>query len=140
MEHFLTTAPGIIISVGSILAVVAVGVLYFLGLLKGKKDNADDRLIDILKTTVEELEKKVDKQRTDIDELTTEVEELRRDNKRYIEILQGRDEATKEFYKQALESMQVSKATHEIVISLAESMKSMAETLAKHTTAVETQK
>jgi len=122
MNVFLTTLPGIIVSIGGVIVVCVIGALYVAGLFKQKKDDADDRLIGILQETVGELEKKVDKQGKEIDELTSEVSELRKDNKRYIEILQGRDQQTQKFYEAAFESMKVSKETHSLVASLAASM------------------
>jgi len=122
MEVFLNSAFGLIVLGGGVISVAIVGGLYVAGLIKGKKDDAAGNLIDILQKTVEEMEKKVDKQRIDIDELTTEVEELRKDNKRYIDILQGRDAQTQKFYEAAFESMRVSKETHALVLTMATGM------------------
>lgn len=129
MEHFFTTVPGIIIAIGGIIAVAIIGAMYVVGLWKGKKDDADDRLIKILKETVdtqtkniEDLDKKVTKLQEREKALTEEVHELRKDNKKYIDILQGRDQQTQEFYKQAFEAMKVSKETYTLVAAMATGM------------------
>lgn len=122
MEQFLNTVPGIVTGIGMIILTIVVGGLYVVGLWKGKKDNADDRLINILKTTVDELEIKVSKQTIDILSLTKEVHELKRDNEKYIDIFKGRDERTQEFYKQGFESMKIASQTHDLVTTMATSI------------------
>lgn len=123
MELFFSTIPGIIISVGGILAVVVIGIMYVIGLWKGKKDQQDDRLIKILEDTVKALEKKVNDQKTEsdetvnklskkIDNLTTKVDELERENKTLVDVLQGRDKATIDFQKQMLETVRLSIETN----------------------------
>ncbi len=123
MKEFFTTIPGIVISLGAILAVIVTGLLYVLGLYKKGKDGEDDRLIKILQSTVEELEKKVNKQSEDIANLSEEVEELRQDNKKYIEIFQGRDKKTEEFYQQGFEAIKLARETHDIITTVAESIR-----------------
>lgn len=123
MEKFFTTIPGIVISLGAILAVIVTGSLYVLGLWKKGKDGADDRLIKILQTTVDELERTVKKQTVDIEMLVKEVGEIRTENKLLKELNTGRDEATKEFYKQAFESMKTVRDTHNTITTLAGEMK-----------------
>ena len=59
----------------------------------------DDRLINILQGTVDELEKKVNKQIVDIELLTVKVQNLSNENAALIKVLQGRDEQTQEFYR-----------------------------------------
>lgn len=85
-------------------------------------DGTEDRLIDLLKKTVDELEKKVNKQTTDIAELTKKVTHLERENETLVRVLQGRDEQTKEFYKQAFDSMKLAQQTHDVVTTLAKNM------------------
>lgn len=123
MKEFFTTIPGIVISLGAILTVVVTGFLYIIGIWKKGKDGEDDRLIKLLQTTVEELEKKVNKQAQDIEELSTEVQKLREDNKRYIEIFQGRDKETQEFYKAGYKAIETLTNTHDIITTVAESIK-----------------
>lgn len=130
MEHFFATIPGVIIALGSILGVVISGLLYLTGLFSKQKrekkedeDKDDDRLINLLKGTVEELEKKVNKQTIDIMTLTKKVDELERDNRKYIEIFQGRDKETQDFYKAAYGAITTVQQTHDILTTVAESIK-----------------
>ncbi len=130
MEKFFNTIFGTVISLGAILTVAVTGLLYMIGIWsKGKKDQKDsnskeeDRLINILKTTVEELETKVNKQTLDIKNLTEEVHELKRENGKYIEIFQGRNEETKKFYERAYIAIDTVQQTHDIITTMAESIK-----------------
>lgn len=107
MENFLSTVPGIIISIGGIIAVAVVGVLYIVGLWKNKKDNADDRLIHLLQETVNEMEKKVNQQTLDIERLTKKVSDIERENETLVKVLQGRDEQTQTFYKEAFKAFEL---------------------------------
>ena len=120
---------GIAITAGSAFGVVVVGVLYLLGIIKGKKDGEDDRLIGLLKETVDALETKVNKQKQDhdhtateltkkIDNLTVEVGKLKEENHTLRDVLQGRDEATRKFYAESLKAMSLAGETHTIVKEL----------------------
>lgn len=111
----LSTIIGIVLSIGAVFSVVVIGGLYVLGLIKGKKDNEDDRLIGILQDTVTALEGKVNQQKKEHDEiltkltkeikeLSTKVDELEKENITLVKVLQGRDAETQEFYKQAFEA------------------------------------
>lgn len=121
----LPYASGVIAIVIIILGIAAG--LYMLDGWRQKKreteDKGEDRLITILQTTVTELEKKVNKQTNDIEKLTKKVDELERENTMLIRVLQGRDEQTQEFYKQAATSMRIANETHELVKSLHETKK-----------------
>jgi predicted RNase H-like nuclease (RuvC/YqgF family) len=98
---------------------------------KVKQDGADDRLIGILEKTVKEMETKVNKLVIREQELTKEVAELRRDNEKLISILQGRDAQTQEFFKQAYDTMKISRETHALVVGLARSVEVMVSALGK---------
>ena len=87
------------------------------------ENDAEDRLIKLLKQTADEWELKFQLQEKKIIELTKKVDELERENGTLIEILQGRDEQTKKFYEQAFESMKISKESHAILVQLAETKK-----------------
>lgn len=128
MDLFNNFSGGIV-TVGVIAGGVVVGILYLLGIFKGKKDNADDRLINILKTTVDELEKKVNQQTLDIDELTKEVHDLKKDNEKYIKILEARDEQTKEFYQRAFSAMEKVDKTHDSVTTMEQSIKNTSDAM-----------
>lgn len=94
-------------------------------------DGEEDRLIEILSTTVKELEKKVDKQDADIKELTRKVNSLEHENDMLIKVLQGRDEQTQKFYEQAFETMKISRETHALVTQIAETKKDTNENIKK---------
>jgi hypothetical protein len=122
MEHFFTTVPGIIAAVGATIGGMIGGVLFLINIYSQQKrkikieDTVDeDRLIDILQTTVDELEKKVNKQNIDLENLTKEVSKLRSENKTLIEILQGRDKQTQQFYEEGFKAMR--EATEILVIA-----------------------
>lgn len=150
MEHFLTTLPGIIVAWTAITTGIIAGALYVIGLIKGKKDNADDRLIGILQETVTALEKKVDEQKKEYDEdkkkldteknelidkvdkLTIKVDTLEKENKTLIEILQGKDEATTKFYEKAFESIEIGKQTHELVVTMSKQHAELMSMLVEH--------
>jgi len=148
MEQFFTTFPGIIVTIGGILAVASVGGLYVAGLIKGKKDEADDRLINILQETVNALEEKVNKQKEDhdtevgklnekIDKLTTKVSELEKENETLIEVLQGRDKSTLEFQKQMLDAMRVGMETNGLAKDTATKLQHLIDLMGQHIVAVE---
>lgn len=141
--EFLTTIPGIIITIGAILAVVIVGGLYVVGLWKGKKDNEDDRLIGILQDTVTALEQKVDNQKKEHDEiltkltkeikdLTDKVADLENENETLVKVLQGRDEQTQVFYKKAFEAIEVGAKTHAVVEQMAKQQTELMKVLIEH--------
>lgn len=112
MEHLFSTVPGIITGVGLIIAGIVGGVLYITDIfakrkrgLKDEESKDEDRLRSILQSTVDELEKKVNQQDSDIKYLTAEVGKLRQENKTLIEILQGRDKQTQQFYEEGFKAM-----------------------------------
>jgi predicted nuclease with TOPRIM domain len=115
MQEFLATTLGIVVSSGAVGTVVILGILYIAGLWKKGKNGEDDRLITILKGTVDALEEKVNNQKKEHDdilsnltreikELTEKVDNLDTENTRLVEILQGRDTKTQEFYEKAIRS------------------------------------
>lgn len=87
-----------------------------------ESDTSEDRLIDLLKKTVDELEKKVNKQTTDIETLTKQMKHLEKENETLVKVLQGRDDQTQQFYKQMLDSIKVAQSTHDTVTTLAKSV------------------
>lgn len=128
MESLIGQLPyaGWIIAVVVLILGGAAGLYMLDGYRTKKKDQenkGEDRLITLLQTTVQELEKKVNKQTTDIEALTKKVTDLERDNGLLVKVLQGRDDQTQAFYKQAFEAMKVAQQTHDVVTTLAESMK-----------------
>lgn len=127
MESLITQLPyaGIIIAIVVIILGVSAG-LYMLDAFRSKKtveqNAADDRLNSLLEKTVQELSKKVGDLENRERELTKEVGELRKENERYLSILQGRDKDTQEFYKKSIESIEMVKSTHEMVQTLLTTM------------------
>ncbi len=103
------------------ISVVVMAVYTFFN--KKKKDDVDaeDRLIDILKKTVDELSTKVDGQGKEIVELREAITDLESENEKLVEILQGRDEKTQEFYRQAFEAFKVMQDTQATVKALSQS-------------------
>lgn len=149
MEAILSQLPyaGVIISI-IVLVIGFAAAAYMLDQWRDKKriskDAADDRLNSILEKTVKELETKVNKLVDREKELTKEVGELRKDNERLVRILQGRDEQTQDFYKQAFEAIKMSKETHLLVESLVkntvntnDNIKKLIELLSKSTDVID---
>jgi predicted RNase H-like nuclease (RuvC/YqgF family) len=143
MQNFLSTIPGLIVTIGGVIAVAVVGGLYIVGLVRGKKDSSDDRLIKILEGTVNALETKVDNQKKEHDEiltglskqisdLTSKVDELERENETLTKVLQGRDEQTQVFYKKAFEAMEVSNKTFALVETMNKNHTELMKMLVEH--------
>lgn len=127
-----------------IVALAMVGIFAVYGLfIKQKKetheegDKADDRLISLLKGTVEALEKKV----ATLEGLqkinSQEIEELKTENEVMRKILQGKDIATLEYQKQGLQAMKDLKETLAFVSSNARSMDRLMTILTDHLEFVE---
>lgn len=121
----------------AILAVGAVGLFYFLGMFKKNKNGEDDRLINLLKSTVDELEKKVNQQDKDIKELTNKVGYLGSINKTLTDILQGRDDKTTDFYDKILNAIEIGKQTNESVIQMGKTHADLMKLLIQHMDNVE---
>ncbi len=106
MNQFLTELPNTFLGWVTVIGLVVTGAFALFGVFdkmrRGREDEADengDRLISILQGTVEQLEKKVNKQTADIEELTGKVNLLSKENETLIKILQGKDERTIAIYK-----------------------------------------
>lgn len=129
METFFQSLPNSFIGWAGVLTFFVVGAVAFYGLWdktsrdRRKDGNAsEDRLIDLLKKTVDELERKMNKQTIDIEELSKKITHLEKENETLVKVLQGRDEQTQTFYKQAVESMKVAAETHDVVSTLAKNI------------------
>lgn len=137
MYEFISQLPNSPIGwIGLILAAIAGGFSAYL-IYNRQKDGADDRLITILKETVDELEKKVNKQSTDIESLTKKVDELEKENQTLIEVLQGRDKNTLEFQRQMLEAVRIGMETNGLAKETATKLGSLIDIMEKHILAVE---
>lgn len=134
MEAIISKLPAAVLYIPIVIVGVAAG-MYMLDTYRDKKqlkkDNADDRLNGILEKTVKELSGKVDQLEKREKELTKEVSELRKDNEKYLSILQGRDAQTQEFYKSAAESMVIGKATHELVTATNQNVNKLVEAISE---------
>lgn len=90
---------------------------------KKELDGEEDRLISILQNTVKELEKKVNQQDADIKSLTLKVDALSIENHTLTKVLQGRDEETQKFYKEAYTAMRTVDESYNKLKSLEEVVK-----------------
>ena len=104
---------------------------------KKANDVADDRLINLLQQTVTELEGKVNKQDIDIKALTVVVESLKTKNQTLVEVLQGRDGQTQEFYKQAYDIFGVAKETNGLVKKTNENIETLIGLMNRHLQVIE---
>jgi septal ring factor EnvC (AmiA/AmiB activator) len=137
MEAFFSQLPyaGLIIT---IVVIVLGGAAAFYMLSdyndkrKKKLDASDDRLINLLQTTVAELEKKVNKQTTDIESLTKKVTALERENETLVKVLQGRDAQTQKFYEQGFESMKTTGEIYETLTRLVEGISVLGHSIEKN--------
>lgn len=148
MDFIISELPHTVFGwLGLLIGIVALGFLAYI-FYNRNKDGADDRLIGILKETVEALEKKVDDQKKDhddqvgqltkkIDELTEKVEELDRENHTLVKVLQGRDEATLEFQKQMLEAVKIGMETNGLAKETSKRVADLIDIMSKHLVAVE---
>lgn len=148
MPDFIATLPNSPIGwIGLALAAIACGFTAYL-FYNRQKDGADDRLIGILKQTVDALEKKVDDQKIEhdstvltltkkIDDLTKKVDDLERENETLVHVLQGRDKATLEFQKQMLEAVKISMETNGLAKETSQKVGELVDVMMKHLEVVE---
>ena len=87
----------------------------------GEVENANEKLIGLLQDTVNELEKRFTELSGEYRKLSGDFEDLMGKHKIVVEILQGRDKQTQEFYVKAYEVMEIAKSTNTMVKTLAES-------------------
>ena len=139
MYEFISQLPSSPIGwIGLVLAAIAGGFSAYI-IYNRNKDGSDDRLIGILQKTVDELEKKVNKQSDDIESLTKKVDELERENETLIEVLQGRDKSTLEFQRQMLEAMRIGMETNGLAKETASSLNRLTDLISAHIVAIESQ-
>lgn len=142
MEQLLTSLPytNIVTALVVVILGMASGFYFFDRDRRSRRleeKEADSRLVNILQTTVKELDKKVKKQGEKMDELTKEVDTLKHENETLIKVLQGRDEATQEFQRRVLESITISEQTHQLVVKVAEGLTKANETMVKMISLIE---
>jgi len=139
MYEFLSQLPNSPIGwIGLTIAAIVGGFTAYMFYNKNK-DGADDRLINILKGTVDALEEKVNKQSADIEALTEKLNELEKENETLVEVLQGRDKSTLEFQKQVLEAMRIGMETNGLAKETATSLNRLTDLISAHIVAIETQ-
>jgi hypothetical protein len=135
---FLTQVPNTTIGwVGLTLAVISAGFTAYL-VYNRNKDGADDRLIKILKETVDTLEKRVTKQDEDIRGLTKTVTELKTTNETLTKVLQGRDDTTLTFQREVLRAVGIGVETNEIAKRNEKSLGKLIDIISAHIVAIET--
>lgn len=139
MYEFLSQLPNSPIGwIGLTIAAIAGGAGAYV-VYNRNKDGSDDRLIGILQKTVDELEKKVNKQDVDIQALTTKVADLKSTNDTLTKVLQGRDEATLAFQSKVLEAVALAHETNGTTKALEKSMGKLTDLISAHIVAIETQ-
>lgn len=139
MYEFISQLPNSPIGwIGLLLAAIAGGFSAYL-IYTRQKDGSDDRLIGILQKTVDELEKKVNKQDSDIQALTAKVADLKSTNDTLTKVLQGRDEATLAFQAKVLEAVTIAHETNGRSKELEKSMNKLTDLISAHIVAIETQ-
>ena len=143
MIEFIEKLPGGEIIVGAIIVTLGVAAgFYALDAYKSKKreeiNQTEDRLIELLKKTVEELETKVKQQDSDIRSLTEKVDGLKRENDFLVKVLQGRDERMEKFYLEATESMKITADTNQLVVTMSGNVARLCEILERSLTRIET--
>ena len=137
MYEFISQLPNSPIGwIGLMLAAIAGGFAAYLAYSRNR-DGSDDRLINILKETVDALEEKVNKQSHDIEALTKKVDDLEKENGTLIEVLQGRDKNTLDFQKQMLEAMKIGMETNGLAKETATKLGELMTIMGSHLQAVE---
>lgn len=111
LKHFGDWLSVLAIIFGA-LGIVGVAISYLITIFgrvfkdkQAASDKADDRLIGLLKNTVEELERNQQDNMRKIDELSTKVDALEKSNQMMTDIFQGRDQSTQDFQLQGFEAM-----------------------------------
>ena len=77
--------------------------------IKKEENETEDRVMSLLREEVKELTKKVNKQDDDIRILTEKVDMLQSENKTLKDVLQGRDDSTQQFQKDAYSAIEIIK-------------------------------
>lgn len=141
MTEFFTQF-GIFLTIG---AAVIAGGLALLGIWdkrqkerRNEVDGEEDRLINLLKQTVEGLTDRVNKQDQDIKNQSEEIKnlskkvgELEKENNLLVKVLQGRDEQTQQFYKKAYEAIDIVHQSHSLLNNVAKSLENTGNTISK---------
>lgn len=131
MDFFTDVPTSLFGWVAMLIAIIGAGFAAYLAYNRNR-DGSDDRLINILKQTVDALEEKVNKQSEDIEALTRKVDDLERENGTLIEVLQGRDKATLDFQRQMLETVKISMETNGLAKESHQKISELIEIMGRH--------
>ena len=104
---------------------------------KKMEDDADDRLINLLQQTVGELEKKVTLMEADQRIMTDAIKDLKSKNQTLLEVLQGRDNNTKEFNQRMLEAAAIAEKANTQAEKNGQNIKKLVDLLERHLSAIE---
>lgn len=121
-----------------IATIIIAGVFGLIGIISNFRSNRakqireiDNELISKLSDKVQVLEDEMVQVKLREEKLVKEVGELNAKNKMLIDILQGRDAQTQEFYKAVFEAIKTGNDTHSLVKGMSEAMKKMAASVDK---------
>lgn len=140
METFITELPNTLIGWLSLLVAFGLSVTTAILLYRKFKNGESDRLIGLLQGTVEELEKKVNKQDEDIKLLSKKVETLQSTNETLTAVLQGRDKSTMEFQQQVLVAVTKTAEMHVLIEDMYKQIGRLVDTVSAHIVAMESSK
>lgn len=136
MTFSITIMPEFITQFGAVMAIltaVAVGGVALYGIVDKRKrevrneeNSSEDRLIVLFKEEIKQLTKRIDEQDDIITHLEEKVDKMTHENEILLRALQGKDEVTQKFQKDAYGSMEklnalldLAKSTNENITKLA---------------------
>jgi uncharacterized protein YlxW (UPF0749 family) len=125
-----TYIPSASLSWASFIAVIIIGIASAINIIdrvmnqrRKEESLADDRLINLLKEQVSSLEKKLTELQKMLSDTQIRLETLIAENQTLREVLQGKDELTREFQRQGFEAIKRSNEILDIVIRTKEATK-----------------
>jgi hypothetical protein len=138
METFLGI-PAILLSLGALIGGAITGLLYLVGVFgksRGQSareaNDASDYVIKSFREKIEVLEQKVAEQAEELRQMSTRLEILISENKTLREVLQGRDQETKELQTGGLKAIQQTGQILQVTMENNQQIKNLYELLAKH--------
>lgn len=108
------------------------------GEVKKEETAVEDRLIALMKQEREELNKRLDEQDDTITELEAKVDKMTHENELLVKVLQGKDEASLKFQKDAYEAMGKLNLVFELGKSTSENLGKLITLLDRRMTPTET--
>ncbi len=109
MEHFISQFGGWI----GIISILIVGGFAFFGKFSKEKNETANELITLLSKKSDVQDKDIRELKGKIIEMEGKIDTLTRENKTLKDVLQGRDEKTEQFYKDAYTAMAIIKHNDE---------------------------